>query len=175
MRLCVSSERIDGRSARIVHGLEMLEPRRLLSGTLDKSFSGDGLLVGLPAVQDQGQITATVVQSDGKILVAGVSQVGNTDAGPTVDSIFVTRLNKDGSPDKSFDGDGTKLIPRTNETLPDMALTADGRIVLAAGSKLFKLMSSGKFDTTFGGGDGIAPITPFPRNDLEQAMMALRP
>ena len=36
-------------------------------------------------------------------------------------------------------------------------------------------MSSGKFDTTFGGGDGIAPIAPFPRNDLEQATMALRP
>jgi uncharacterized delta-60 repeat protein len=154
-------------SSRALSIFEPLEHRQMLSGSLDKSFSGDGMLAGLPAVQN-GQITATIVQSDGKTLVAGVSSVGKAK------SYFITRLNKDGSPDKTFDGDGTKLITRTLEDEPDLALTSDGHIVLATTNTLVKLTASGKFDTSFGGGDGIATISS-PGTGLETASLAIRP
>jgi uncharacterized delta-60 repeat protein len=161
--------KVGGCDARGFAGMELLETRSLLSGSLDKSFSGDGLLTGgLPAGQFGG-VSATVVQSDGKIIIAGSS--GPTEGASGKKNYFVIRLNSNGTPDKSFNSTGTRLISRTAGDEPDLALTSDGHIVLASTNTLVKLTSSGKFDTSFGGGDGIASFSA----SGDKASLTLRP
>src|SRR4051795_1749382 len=65
------------------------------NGTLDPAFDGDGR-VTLPG---GGSVSAVLVQPDRKIVVAGNA------TGSQV--MTVTRLNPNGSPDTTFDGDGT--------------------------------------------------------------------
>lgn len=153
--------------------VEAVEHRLLFaSGHLDTSFSGNGLLDKLPGIS-QGQITATLAQSDGKILTAGYAFTGYPQQ-TTNNYIFVTRLNKDGTPDKSFNGTGTLLISEgKDESTPDMALQSDGKIVLATDGMLARVNTNGKLDTSFGGGDGIATYSGGVANSA--VTLALRP
>jgi uncharacterized delta-60 repeat protein len=95
------------------------------NGTLDTSFDGDGKLTtnfGGASVM----ATSVVVQSDGKIVVAGSSSIGtNTD-------FAVARYNANGSLDTSFDGDG-RLTTDFGSYLDqgiDVAVQSDGKIVV---------------------------------------------
>ncbi len=119
-----------------------------LDGSLDTSFNGTGLLT-LPGAH----ITSLAVQQDGRILLAGPAQLGAA----------VIRLHADGSLDTTFNGTGTQLIQADfgNVTVSDIAVQADGRIVLGGhaflgGSAnneylLARLLSDGTFDTSFNG------------------------
>src|SRR5262249_43593770 len=73
-------------------------------GTLDSSFSGDGMTtVSFPEVTgfDDFHARGVAIQSDGKIVVVGFARnTGNTD-----DDFAVCRLNTDGSLDQSFSSD----------------------------------------------------------------------
>jgi uncharacterized delta-60 repeat protein len=92
-------------------------------GDLDSSFDDDGRRTfdfgGTDVVRD------VLVQRDGKVLLAG--------DGRATGDVLVTRLNPDGSPDTSFDGDGTReyLIGGT-DTGNAVAVQRDGRILVAA-------------------------------------------
>ena len=81
--------------------------RYTIEGTLDNDFGTDGLVTTHFRGGDQAQSVA--VQSDGKILVAGVIDSGH--AGVSECYFAVVRYNTDGSLDTSFgDGDGKVII-----------------------------------------------------------------
>ncbi len=149
-------------------GLEWLEPRwALAAGDLDLTFSGDGLVVQDLGLGLDEEINATIVQSDGKILVAGIT---NTPGGADRD-FMVARFNTNGTLDTSFGTGGFTIINMSGITPPannvddvinDIAIDSLGRIVVV-GSALFpasagntgfgiaRLTSSGQLDTTFSG------------------------
>ena len=117
-------------------------------GSLDSSFGGDGTVVGASGI---GQ--SVIVQADGKILVAGRSSNGsNWDFG-------LLRLNENGTPDSSFDGDGTVLMPVGSNTDEAFSVISqpDGKIVVAGFSlidgnnefSLIRLNANGSLDTSF--------------------------
>ena len=97
----------DGKSvvsvlARGASGFDLAIVRYNLDGTLDTSFSGDGI-INTPFGSDTDMLSDIALQPDGKILAVG-SLSTNSSGG-----FLVMRFNSDGSPDTSFDGDGIVL------------------------------------------------------------------
>src|SRR5262249_17606867 len=116
---------------------------------LDPKFSQDGWT----AINSGGDETgyATVVQSDGKILVAGASTVNN--------NAVVYRLNPAGSLDSTFDGDGAAAVaPGGLDVGGAMAVEADGKIVVVGDTSVnldiavYRINPNGTFDASFNGG-----------------------
>jgi uncharacterized delta-60 repeat protein len=95
-------------------------------GDLDLTFGSTGYCVTpIGSGEDTGE--AVVIQSDGKIIVAGSAYTGT-------DSDFAaTRYNTDGSLDTTFNGDG--ILTTDFATGPDhaydAALQTDGKLILA--------------------------------------------
>ena len=125
--------------------------RFLSDGAVDTSF-GTGGFAQAPASADFG---AVALQSDGKILVAGV---GNslTDTG-----FAVTRLNTDGSLDTSFGGSGTVITNLGSPNVGEAILQQpDGKILLGGTliqrfhyhTVLIRYNLDGSLDQTFGSG-----------------------
>ncbi|HKP53934.1 MAG TPA: S-layer homology domain-containing protein [Chloroflexia bacterium] len=118
-----------------------------LNGSLDTSFSGDGMVTtGFP---QGGSADAVAIQADGKIVAAGLV------AWPF--DFAVLRYNSDGSLDSSFDGDGKVTTDFGGTDLAHaVALQADGMIV-AAGTRgyndfaLARYNSDGSLDAGFDG------------------------
>lgn len=116
------------------------------TGKLDPDFDGDGRVT----LSTGGTASAVLVQADGKIVVAGNAN-GN-------DTMTVTRLNPNGSPDTTFDGDGSATINFGSlaDLANDAALQADGKIVIAGYTQadedvaVARLNPDGSPDTTFG-------------------------
>jgi uncharacterized delta-60 repeat protein len=121
-------------------------------GDLDATFSGDGLVTDSPVYAE-----AIAIQSDGKILVAGISiEMISYNFG-------IARFNTDGTLDSSFgggDGVATTSVFSNDDYAKDVVVQPDGKIVAAGeGAGEFILVrydSDGSLDTSFGGGDGIA-------------------
>jgi uncharacterized delta-60 repeat protein len=130
------------------------------SGTLDPTFGSDGVVT--TAVDPNYNVAeSTIVQADGKILVAG-------DAGtPSTYQMAVARYNEDGSLDSSFGNDGTLRFPvgSVKSFVMDMAQQPDGKILLGGRTwdnvtgdfALVRLNEDGTFDNTFGT-DGVSRI-----------------
>ncbi len=128
-------------------------------GSLDTTFDGDGKIITNAL---GGQIAEGAIQPDGKIVVAGRGFVSGTM------NIAVVRFNTDGSFDTSFDSDGVvnQLLPTfTSSEAIALELQPDGKILIigtrltsSSNSTLFRYNPDGSLDTTFGGGDGIAPV-----------------
>ena len=91
--------------------------------TPDTSFGGTGAMwvnFGSPS-----EATGVAIQTDGKIVVAGVSQ-----------GDFAVRFNRDGSVDRSF-GDGGRVLAgfgSDSDYVDGVAIDPDGKIVLAGDS-----------------------------------------
>jgi uncharacterized delta-60 repeat protein len=129
-------------------------------GSLDTSFDGDGKVITDFGGNDAA--SAIAIQSDGKILAAGGSSLGNPD-------FALARYNADGSLDTSFGGDGTVTTDFTGQDVHDLAsgvaVQADGKIVAAgeaittpSGDLDFAVVRynpDGSLDTSFDG-DGKA-------------------
>ena len=124
-------------------------------GSLDTTFSGDGILTtAIGTSDDLGYSVA--VQADGKILVSGQSYGGGSS-----NDFALVRYNSDGSLDTSFSGDGklTTTIGSINEYGYDVAVQADGKILVAGYSysgtnndfALVRYNSDGSLDTSFSG------------------------
>lgn len=115
------------------------------TGKLDRGFNtGEGIVTGL-------RIFATVVQPDGKILIAGdFDKVGG------ISRTGIARIYPDGSLDTSFDpGSGiehTSMGIRTLKLLPDGKILIGGNFVSYNGidrGGLARLHPDGKLDLTF--------------------------
>jgi uncharacterized delta-60 repeat protein len=122
------------------------------NGTPDTTFSGDGLQTVAWSANDLAW--AVAVQSDGKILAAGVSAVGNNR------DFAVARLTASGALDPTFSGDGKQQVDfGTFDGVRALAVQPDGRIVLAgyadAGNAydfgVARLNANGTPDTSFSG------------------------
>src|SRR6188768_2002106 len=113
-------------------------------GALDPSFSGNGLVTTDLGGTDDGQ--GVVIQTDGKIVVAGGSE-GN---------FALARYTTDGGLDPSFSGDGRQTTDFGREDRATaVALQADGRIVVGGNSgsdfALARYDANGGLDTSFSG------------------------
>ena len=123
------------------------------AGELDPEFGVDGrVAIEIGTHGDRTQ--AVAIQSDGKILLGGASTDGDSRA------FSLIRLMADGSPDASFNGDGTVQldIAGGDDEILALGLTPDGHI-LAAGYTtnrtdrdfaLLRFNSDGSLDTDFG-------------------------
>jgi uncharacterized delta-60 repeat protein len=115
------------------------------NGTLDPAFGGDGRVT-----LGGGSGNAVLVQPDRKIVVAGNA------AGSAM--MTVTRLNPNGAPDMTFDGDGTATIEFGSlaDLAHDAVLQPDGKIVVAGYTQanedvaVARVNANGSPDTTFG-------------------------
>lgn len=125
-------------------------------GTPDQTFgTGGKTIVNLSNTGET--INALVIQSDGKIVIAGNwSSAGDI-------NFSVLRFNSDGTPDNSFDGDGVVNTPigaaGVNDTAMAIALqnvNGEERIVVAGNTgsansdfAVVRYNSDGSLDTTF--------------------------
>ena len=138
-------------------GRDLFLARYNEDGSLDTTFSGDGMLA-LDAGTGDNFGTGVTVQPDGKILVTGYNQNGaNTD-------FTLARYNADGTVDSSF---GTSGVVGTdfggNDQAYSVSVQQDGKIVVAGfandGSNnnfaLARYNADGSLDTSFSG-DGLA-------------------
>ena len=104
---------------------------------------------------DVGQ--ALTLQPDGKIVVAGYSQVNNNT------NFALARLNSNASPDASFGQAGRAVVDfgGASEEGEDVALQADGKIVVVGTSRdnlvLARLSPNGSLDDSFAG-DGKSAV-----------------
>ncbi len=119
-------------------------------GSLDTDFGPS-----LPSFSSSsnGQINSIIVQSDGKIIVAG-SNVTVSFGGSILFGTSIARLNPDGTPDGSFVAGN---IPIGFDGINAAALQPDGKIVIVWGTLsrgvsfggIARLNSNGSVDTTF--------------------------
>lgn len=95
-------------------------------GSLDASFDADGR-VTTPVLGGDDMANAVAIQTDGRIVAAGVSYNGaNND-------FALVRYNPDGSLDATYNADGRAAFDLwgfSNDTLHGMALDASGRAVV---------------------------------------------
>jgi uncharacterized delta-60 repeat protein len=136
--------------------------RYLPDGTLDESF-GTGGIVGITIVGHETWGESIAIQPDGKILAGGTMVTLPGTPTPTA-SLLLMRLNPDGSPDVTWDGDGVRSIPFGSAGSPDygfqsLALQSGGRIVGLGLNKLYRFNTDGSLDTSFDG-DGSRPALP---------------
>ncbi len=126
--------------------------RYTTNGSLDNTFDADGkVTTDFGSQYDYGN--SVVIQSDGKIIVAGSKDNGNGD------DFALARYNTDGTLDNTFDSDGkvTTLIGNSSGAT-SVILQADGKIVAAGHSyntgsasdfALARYNSDGTLDITF--------------------------
>ncbi|MGN6727940.1 MAG: delta-60 repeat domain-containing protein, partial [Tepidisphaeraceae bacterium] len=127
--------------------IEALELRQLFSGEIDHSFGTGGLVATSSAGIDA---RAIAVQADGKIVVAGSLHTKGTTAG-------VARYLANGELDPTFGTKGVVTVPNAGGyAINGIAVEAGGKIFIE-GPTFIRLTSTGAFDKTFGGGDGIQP------------------
>ena len=122
-------------------------------GSLDSSFSGDGKLTTDFGSSDYGY--SVTVQTDGKILVAGLSWTGS------YNDFALVRYNTDGSLDSSFSGDGklTTDFGTREDYGQSVTIQTDGKILVAGSSKqgsnydfaLVRYNTDGSLDSSFSG------------------------
>lgn len=128
------------------------------SGTLDKSFSDDGIVIGKNYT---GECNDLLVQQDGKVIAVGSGAYNDLASG-----FLLVRYNKDSTPDLSF-GDSGRVATRPSSGGnygAYGALQQDGKIIVAgavgAKSALIRCNSNGIIDSTFGkNGIVVQPLT----------------
>ena len=128
------------------------------AGSLDLTFDTDGFVVS-PFGANEDKANAIAVHADGKIVVAGFSEIGD------VFEWALIRYNVDGTLDNTFDTDGkvSTAINATDNRAYALVIQNDGKIVVAGyysnGSSydfaVVRYNSDGSLDNLFGN-NGIA-------------------
>jgi uncharacterized delta-60 repeat protein len=153
------------------------------NGSPDTSFGSNGAGYVSITTLNGGDVAAVAVQSDDRIVVAGI----NPGTPNTGQNIGLARFNPDGTPDATFGSGGFVDAPLpNNEKARSLALRPDGKIVVAGdtdnlsqpnGSHQFMVArfnaADGSLDTSFGTG-GLAVSTGF-NVDVDKVDMALEP
>jgi uncharacterized delta-60 repeat protein len=118
------------------------------NGTLDPNFGSGGEV--MIAGNNAGPAFAVAIQTDGKILAAAPDNLRLT----------VFRFNTNGSPDNTFGSNGVVAIEAAGFFFPPtsggMAVQSDGKILVATGRVVARLLPNGQLDSTFGS-NGAAP------------------
>jgi uncharacterized delta-60 repeat protein len=116
-------------------------------GSLDVSFDGDGKALTPIAADSRDFPSSMAVQPDGRIVVGGQSMAGQ------VISAALVRYLPNGVLDSSFDGDGKVVLTTPTDSINDLALQRDGKILTAGPPFLSvtRFNTDGSVDTTFGG------------------------
>jgi uncharacterized delta-60 repeat protein len=117
-------------------------------GELDSTFNGNGKAT-IDFLDYIDIATAAVLQTDGKIVIAGY-----VDLGP-LEEFGVTRVNTDGTIDNSFGINGKVItdVGPSNARAHAVAIQADGKILVAGSANAFVLARyhpEGVIDSTFG-------------------------
>jgi uncharacterized delta-60 repeat protein len=142
------------------------------NGSLDLTFDNDGRRIFSSANSDDRAFAVAVQPGDGKIVVAGYTNLLGTN------DVLVMRFNANGSVDTTFDSDGRVVINGPgNDIGQALALQADGKIVVAGYTNVLgdndflvvRLNVNGSLDGTFNG-DGRQIIRGFGGNDRAQAV-----
>ena len=123
-------------------GRDFFVARYLPNGTLDNTFNSTGYVI-IPLLGDD-YANAVALQSDGKIVAAGTSNL----------DFAVVRYNTNGSLDTSFDTDGIVTTEIAGgDYINDVIIQPDGKIIAAGGSgsdfSLARYDSNGSLDPTF--------------------------
>ena len=140
------------------------------NGTLDRTFGDNGMVqtnfgpgngIGSSGQTSSDDATAVALQADGKIVVAGYSNLRNSEF---LDFDFaMARYHPNGKLDRTFGGDGkvtTDFRNGSDDRASAMALQEDGKIVLAGFSvnasdirdfAMARYHPNGTLDKTFGG------------------------
>ncbi len=127
--------------------------------SLDPTFTNQGLAMptfpGVASLDIVGEGRSSVVQADGKILVAGTSGDGSGDQ-----DVVVVRFNASGTLDTSFGTQGTAVSKRaaSYDVGTSIALQSDGKIVVVGHTTagidrdfyIARFTSSGAIDNSFG-------------------------
>ncbi|NDA77260.1 MAG: hypothetical protein EBY07_05555, partial [Actinobacteria bacterium] len=139
---------------------DVLVIRLTASGSLDPTFSGDGIVTVAPSSNDDNA-HGVVVLPDGDIVIAGSTYQG----APSMGDLFMARINADGTFDATFDGDGIlirDLFGYSTEDFYDLIRRDDGTLLVggtSGGNPVVVAVSpTGSLDTSFNG-DGIARVT----------------
>ena len=131
------------------------------NGSLDTSFGSEGIVN--TSISRFCTCFSTVIQNDGKIVVAGYALAGNhTD-------FALVRYNRDGTLDNSFGSDGkiTTAVGSNYDHAYSVVVQGDGKIIVAGDSNdgayydfaLVRYTTTGALDTSFGsGGKVTTPI-----------------
>jgi len=123
--------------------------RYLSNGTLDTTFSGDGIMTIIYGGHEY--LTAVAIYS-GKIYVGGYSSSLNYDNA----DFIAARINNNGTLDTSFNGIGkAKTDLGGYDSAQDLVVTSTGRVILAGDSSnklaVVQYMPGGTPDGTFSG------------------------
>ncbi|MGO9518544.1 MAG: hypothetical protein ACLPND_16025 [Candidatus Korobacteraceae bacterium] len=121
-------------------------------GSLDTAF-GSGGIVSTPSLEDS-PFTSVALQSDGKI----VAVAGGFTA-------FVLRYTASGVLDSTFGTSGIVTLSFINGPAASGVLVQPDGNILVANNSLFRLLSNGQFDTSFGSG-GTARTAGYPATGL---------
>lgn len=123
------------------------------NGTLDTSFSGDGIVTTQLGASERAN--DVVVQPDGKIVLVGQGPGGGGNDG------IILRYNLDGTLDTTFDSDGIVGLAMGSwgDYAHGVALQWDGKILVAgitedgvaANMMLARFLTNGVLDTSFHG------------------------
>lgn len=122
-------------------------------GTLDSTFGTSGKRT-IVTGYSFAWVEQILIQQDGKILLTGLIQQGS----PAAFYATVTRLDATGSLDTDFGTGGHAIFSDSDTVAYAIGLTTDGKIVAGgytgSGASqnflVYRLMSSGALDTTFG-------------------------
>lgn len=143
------------------------------TGFLDASFGNGGKVIVPLADSFLSQVNGVALQSDGRIIAAGVAN------GTNAADFAVVRLNTDGSLDLSFGDQGIQRTDLSNGSLDiavAAAVMADDKILVAGstGINIFKRAfalirynSDGSLDGSFGQGGLVS--TQFPLSEKDEA------
>jgi uncharacterized delta-60 repeat protein len=129
--------------------------RYTADATLDTTFSGNGKVTTVIGDVDSAHAYAVALQSDGKIVAAGKTEVGGEIR------FALARYNPDGTLDDTFGGDGTVTTPLGDigAEAYGVAIQSNDKIVAAGRAwvngqyrfVLARYRPNGELDTTFGG------------------------
>lgn len=122
------------------------------NGTLDNTFSGDGIVSTDFGNGDEFSF-ASALQSDGKIIVGGWTDSNGTNC------IGIARYNGNGTLDNTFSGDGKAIIMVNYndafEEIGDLIVQPDGKIIAICNASydmmVIRLNNNGSFDKNFNG------------------------
>lgn len=131
------------------------------AGDLDPNFGNKGIF---STTTDRATANGVAIQSDGKIVVAGINVANSNFAD------LLIRLNTDGTLDTSFGSGGIdNLVPPGNQSAEGffaLAIQSDGKIVAGAATgeqgssvAVARVNTDGSLDTSFGSGGFTATVS----------------